>query len=144
MSKMKVQRIHDFSWRLNTRTKIPLQTIQGSFQKVWFRTMLSHREMKPLRWKYISFSVKQCQVCVAYASYCRRYTTQVQWHLLYSPFPREENGSPLQYSGLENSMDRGARRTIDHGIARVGHDLATKHHHILLSLQSATLSHSPS
>ena len=34
--------------------------------------------------------------------------------------PREENGNPLQYSCLKNSMDRGA---MGH---RVGHNLATE------------------
>jgi len=38
----------------------------------------------------------------------------------------EGNGNPLQYSCLENPMDRGAWRAIVHGIARVGHDLVTK------------------
>ena len=32
-------------------------------------------------------------------------------------FPGEGNGYPLQYSGLENSMD-----CIVHGVTRVGHD----------------------
>ena len=40
--------------------------------------------------------------------------------------PREGNGNPLQYSYLENSMDRRARRAIAHGVARVGDDLVTK------------------
>ena len=40
--------------------------------------------------------------------------------------PGEGNGSPLQYSCLENPMDRGAWRATVHGVARVGHDLATK------------------
>ena len=39
--------------------------------------------------------------------------------------PGEGNGNPLQYSCLENSMDRGAWRATVHGVARVGHDLAT-------------------
>ena len=30
--------------------------------------------------------------------------------------PREGNGYPLQYPGLENSMDRGAWRAIVHGL----------------------------
>ena len=37
-----------------------------------------------------------------------------------------ESGNPLQYSCLENPMDRGAWQATVHGIARVGHDLATK------------------
>ena len=35
----------------------------------------------------------------------------------------EENGNPLQYSCLENSMDRGAwQATVHGGSQRVGHD----------------------
>ena len=37
----------------------------------------------------------------------------------------EGNGYPLQYSGLENSMDRGAQRKST-GSQRVGYDSATK------------------
>ena len=39
---------------------------------------------------------------------------------------REENGNPLQYSCLENLMDREAWQAIVHGVARVEHDLAAK------------------
>ena len=38
--------------------------------------------------------------------------------------PAEGNGNPLQYSCLENPMDRGAWRATVHGVARVRHDLA--------------------
>ena len=37
----------------------------------------------------------------------------------------EGNGNPLQYSCLENPMDRGAWRATFHGVARVLHDRAT-------------------
>ena len=37
--------------------------------------------------------------------------------------------NPLQYSCLENPMDRRAWRAIVHGVARVGHDSATKPPH---------------
>jgi len=40
--------------------------------------------------------------------------------------PGEGNGNPLQYSCLGNPTDRGSWRAIVHGLARVGHDLATK------------------
>ena len=40
--------------------------------------------------------------------------------------PGEKNGNPLQYSCLENPMDRGIWQATVHGIARVGHDLVTK------------------
>ena len=36
--------------------------------------------------------------------------------------PGEENGNPLQYSRLENSMDGGAGRLQSMGLQRVGHD----------------------
>ena len=41
-------------------------------------------------------------------------------------FPGEGNGNPLQYSSLENPMDRGAWRATVHGSQRVGHNLVTK------------------
>ena len=37
-------------------------------------------------------------------------------------YPGEGNGNPLQYSCLENSMDRGPRQAPVHGVTRVGHD----------------------
>jgi len=40
--------------------------------------------------------------------------------------PAEVNGNPLQYSCLENPMDRGAWQATVHGVTRVGHDLVTK------------------
>ena len=40
--------------------------------------------------------------------------------------PGEGNGNALQYSCLENPMDRGAWQATVHGVARIGHDLATK------------------
>ena len=36
--------------------------------------------------------------------------------------PGEGNGNPLQYSCLENPMDRGAWWAAVHGSQRVGHD----------------------
>ena len=36
--------------------------------------------------------------------------------------PGEGNGNPVQYSCLENPMDRGAWWATVHGVARVGHD----------------------
>ena len=40
--------------------------------------------------------------------------------------PGEGNGTPLQYSCLENPTYRGALWATVHGLARVGHDLVTK------------------
>ena len=39
--------------------------------------------------------------------------------------PGGGNGNPLQYSCLENPMDRGAWQATVKGVTRVGHDLAT-------------------
>ena len=38
----------------------------------------------------------------------------------------EGNGNPLQYSCLENPMDRGAWQATVHGITKVKHNLGTK------------------
>ena len=40
--------------------------------------------------------------------------------------PGEGNGNPLQYSCLENPMDRGSWQATVHGVKRVRHNLATK------------------
>ena len=40
--------------------------------------------------------------------------------------PGGQHDNPLQYSCLENPMDRGAWWAIDRGVRRVGHNLATK------------------
>ena len=40
--------------------------------------------------------------------------------------PGEGNGDPLQYSCLENPMDRGAWQATVHGVVRVERDLATE------------------
>ena len=40
--------------------------------------------------------------------------------------PGEGNGKPLQYSCLENPMDRGAWQATVYGVSGVRHNLATK------------------
>ena len=40
--------------------------------------------------------------------------------------PGKRNGYPLQYSCLENSMDRGAWRASVYGVPRIRHSLSTK------------------
>ena len=40
--------------------------------------------------------------------------------------PGEGNNNPLQYSCLENPVDRGAWWATVHGVIRVRHDLATE------------------
>ena len=48
--------------------------------------------------------------------------------------PGERNGNPLQYSCLQNPMNRGAWQATVHRVARVRHDLATKQQHTTESL----------
>ena len=43
-------------------------------------------------------------------------------------FPGEGNGSPLQYSCLENTMDRGTWQATVHGSQRVRYDRVTNTH----------------
>ena len=40
--------------------------------------------------------------------------------------PGAGNGNPLQYSCLENPVDRGALQATVNGVTRVGYNLATK------------------
>ena len=44
-------------------------------------------------------------------------------------FPGEENGHPLHYSYLENSMDKRAWQAIGHGVTKSQTGLRTKHTH---------------
>ena len=49
--------------------------------------------------------------------------------------PGEGNGSPLQYSCLENPMDGGAwRDTQSTGLQRLGHDCPWLYHHSLYTI----------
>ena len=41
-------------------------------------------------------------------------------------FPGGGNGNPLQYSGLENPMDRGAWWVTVHGVVKSGTRLSTR------------------
>ena len=41
--------------------------------------------------------------------------------------PGEGNGNPLQYSCLENSMDRGAWKATVHGVTKSRTGLSDKH-----------------
>ena len=43
--------------------------------------------------------------------------------------PGERNGNPLQYSCLENSMDRGAWQATAHGVTKSQTRLSDKHFH---------------
>ena len=40
--------------------------------------------------------------------------------------PGEGDGNPLEYSSMENPMDREAWQATVHGVTRVGHDSTTK------------------
>ena len=53
--------------------------------------------------------------------------------------PRQRNGYPLQYSCLENSIDRGAwwvYRLQSMGLQRVGHNRATNTHTMYMRKRS--------
>ena len=51
--------------------------------------------------------------------------------------PGEGNGNPLQYSGLENSMDRGAWRATAHGVSKSWTQLSDSHIHSFLIIWSS-------
>ena len=58
--------------------------------------------------------------------------------------PGGGHGNSLQYSSLENSMDRGAWQATVHGVARVGHKFVTKPPPIPWGLIGGCLPHPPS
>ena len=55
--------------------------------------------------------------------------------------PGEGNGYPLQYSCLENSMDRGAWQAPVHGVAKSWTQLSDFHFHLMLRLMLQYLGH---
>ena len=52
--------------------------------------------------------------------------------------PGEGNSNPLQYSCLENLMDKGVWQAAVHGVTRVGNDLATKPPPLVFGLMTLT------
>ena len=56
--------------------------------------------------------------------------------------PGEGNGNPLQYSCLENPKVRGTWQATVHGVARVGHDLATEPPTTISSVQFSSVTQS--
>ena len=66
--------------------------------------------------------------------------TQV-WSLGQEDSPGEQNGNPLQYSCLGNSMGRGAWRAIGQGTARVGQNWATNTFTFILNNFSKSQTH---
>ena len=64
--------------------------------------------------------------CIALNAYIiKEESTQFYNSSLYLTRLGEGYGDLLQYSCLENPMDRGAWQATVHGVARVGHDLVT-------------------
>ena len=51
------------------------------------------------------------------------------WSLGWEDSPGEGNSYPLQDSGLENSMDRGAWQATVHGVAKSWTQLSNLHFH---------------
>ena len=54
-------------------------------------------------------------------------------------FPGEGNGNPLQHSCLENPIVRGPWWATVLGVARVGHDLATKEREMIMMIFALSL-----
>ena len=54
--------------------------------------------------------------------------------LVWGTYPGEGNGNLLQYSCLENPMDRGAWQATVHGVAKSRTRLTDEHFHSSLSL----------
>ena len=83
-----------------------------------------------LLWSEATFRIKSWHIPI----YCLIYFDYIQDSQVYSNFlgfvfaqtsVREGNGTPLQYSCLENPMDGGAWKAAVHGVAEGRHDWAT-------------------
>jgi len=64
----------------------------------------------PYSYNLLSFSL-HIYLCIFILSFLGEYS--ILWDLI-----GEENGNPLQYSGLENPMDRGVWWAAVHGVAQ--------------------------
>ena len=69
-------------------------------------------------------------------------TTDVSSTSVLGRFPGEGNGNPLQYSCLENSMDKGAWRATAHGVTKSQRWLCITQHrtYFIVQFSSATQS----
>ena len=84
----------------------------------WVAISSSRESSWPRGWTHVS-----CDSCIAGKFFTH---WAIQEELLYGmSYFGEGNGNPLQYSCLENTMDRGTLQATVHGVARVGHDWVT-------------------
>ena len=96
----------------------PCSSVHGIFQAgilEWFAIFFSRGSSQPRVWTWIGQLVKNLPTVQTWVQFPGREDS-----------PGEGNGNPLQYSCLENPMDRGTWQATVHGVARVGDDLATK------------------
>ena len=63
---------------------------------------------------WASLVAQQSRICLQ----CKRCTEDARSTPLSGRSPGRGHGNPLQYSCLENSMDRGAWRVTVHGVAK--------------------------
>ena len=92
------------------------ENINKSFQK-YPKLSIFYQTIEPPFWGFPYRSVRKESACNA---------GDLGLILRLRRPPAEGNGKPLQYSCLENLMDRGTWWNTVHGFARIGHDLATK------------------
>ena len=76
--------------------------------------------------RYYPIKVSYERTCFPSGSVVRNLTAMQETIPGWGRYPGGGNGHPLQYSCLENPIDRGDWQARVHGIARVRHNLATK------------------
>ena len=79
-----------------------------------------------LTFRYMTFKASQVVLVVKNPPANAANVRETDSIPLWGRYPGEGNGNPLQYSCLENPMDRGAWLATVHGVTRVGHNLATQ------------------
>ena len=105
------ERLTHLLWRLRIRVVTTLLKLEGPLE------ILPARLSFFLTWEFPGSSIGKESACNA-----GDLGSIPGWRRS----PGEGNGNPLQDSCLENPMERGVWWAIVHGIARIGHGLATK------------------
>ena len=76
-----------------------------------------------LAFTYMTFKASQVVLVVKNPTDNAANVREVGSIPLWGRSPREGNGNPLQYSCLENSLDRGLWRATVHGVAKSQYEL---------------------
>ena len=125
-------------WNWNDTEKISMAPAQGWYANSWSVPYLKKKKSKQEDCKWTLGKLLCCQLNLALPRsglglplwLSGKESTCQEGDLSLIPgsgrSPGEGNGNPLQYSCLENPMERGSWQAVVHEVTRVIHNLATK------------------